>query len=58
LVNTTIYSGLRSAKRFSSVSVGVSVGDPVGVSQAFLRAKSFESQLKTPKETLEKRLAR
>ena len=34
-----------------SVSVGVSVGVPVGVSQAFLRAKSAESQLKTSKAT-------
>ena len=36
----------------------VSVGVSVGVSQAFLRAKSAESQSKTSKETLEERLAR
>jgi hypothetical protein len=41
-----------------SVLVGVFVGVSVGVSQAFLRAKSAESQLKTSKETLEKRLTR
>ena len=40
-----------------SVFVSVSVGVSVGVSQAFLRAKSAESQLKTSKETLEERLA-
>jgi hypothetical protein len=34
--------------------VGVSVGAP----EAFLKAKSAESQLKTFKETLEKRLTR
>ena len=36
----------------------VAVGVAVGISKAFLRAKSAESQLKMSKETLEKRLAR
>jgi hypothetical protein len=49
-----MYIGLRRVKRFSSVSVGVSVD----VSEAFFRAKSAESQPKTSKGTLEKRLAR
>ena len=41
-----------------SIFVGVPVGVSVGVSHAFLRAKSAESQLKTSKEMLEERLAR